>query len=334
MNPFLSRRRFLTASAFLPLAVAGLIRTPARAALTPITRAGGALLKPSLNAYSFLELLNANAKDKTKGLDLFKLCEFCAKHNFDAVDLTGYFFPGYPAAPTDDYLYSLKRHAHALGLAISGTGVRNDFTTADPKIRAEGVQRIKTWIEVAAKLGAPTVRAFADSQGPFKNWQQAANNAPRDTVEGYLADALRECAEHGQKFGVIVAVQNHGDFINTGPEHLSLLKRVGSEWCAAMVDTGKYLTADPYADIALMAPYAVNWQIKETTRSEVDSPKTDMKRLVTIIRQSGYRGYMPIETLSMRRPGYDSYVEVAKMLAELRAAIAATESVEAMPRAT
>eukprot|EP01034_Spumella_vulgaris_P008655 gene8655-11016_t len=127
--------------------------------------------------------------------------------------------------------------AHGLGLAISGTGVRNDFTAADPKIRTEGVQRIKTWIEVAAKLGAPTVRAFADSQPPFRNWQQAANNAPRDTVEGYLADALRECAEHGKKFGVIVAVQNHGDFINTGPEHLSLLKRVDHEWCAAMVDT-------------------------------------------------------------------------------------------------
>jgi len=69
-----------------------------------------------------------------------------------------------------------------------------------------------------------------------------------------MADNIRECAVHGQKFGVIVAVQNHGDFINTGAEHLSLLQRVNHEWCAALVDTGKYLTADPYADIKLMAP--------------------------------------------------------------------------------
>ena len=179
----------------------------------------------------------------------------------------------------------------------------------------------KTWIEVAAKLGAPTVRAFADSQQPFKTWQQASNNASRDTVEAYLAESLRECAEHGKKFGVIVAVQNHGDFISTGAEHLSLLRRVDHEWCAAMVDTGKYLTPDPYADIALMAPYAVNWQIKETMRSAVDSPKVDLKKLVTIIRQSGYRGYVPIETLAMRRPDYDSYVEITKMLRDLQAAI-------------
>jgi sugar phosphate isomerase/epimerase len=328
-----TRRTFLKHTALLPIAAACFPPANAGAAYTPIPRHSGSHLRPSLNAYSFLELLNANAKDKTKGIDLFGVCDFCAKVGFDAVDVTGYFFPGYPKAPADEYLIRLKRHAFNLGLALSGTGVRNDFTAADPATRAEGVARIKTWIEVAAKLGAPTVRAFADSQAPFKNWQQAAKNAPRDTVEAYLADALRECAEHGKKFGVIVAVQNHGDFINTGAEHLSLLKRVDHEWCAAMVDTGKYLTADPYADIALVAPYAVNWQIKETTRSEVASPKTDMRKLVTIIRRSGYRGYVPIETLAMRRPGYDSYVEVTKMLHELRAALAATESITPPPRA-
>ena len=323
MNSTSTRRSFLKHAALLPLAAVGAIST-ARAAYTPIPRHSGPHLRLSLNVYSFLELLNANAKDKTKGLDLFGACDFCAKVGFDAIDLTGYFFPGYPAAPADDYLIRLKRHAFNLGLAISGTGVRNDFTAAAPATRAEGVQRIKTWIEVAAKLGAPTVRAFADSQQPFKNWQQASNNVSRDTVEGYLADALRECAEHGKKFGVIVAVQNHGDFISTGAEHLSLLRRVDHEWCAAMVDTGKYLTPDPYADIALMAPYAVNWQIKETMRSAVESPRVDLRKLVTIIRQSGYRGYIPIETLAMRRPDYDSYVEITRMLRDLQAAIIAT----------
>ena len=78
-----------------------------------------------------------------------------------------------------------------------------------------------------------------------------------------------------------------------------------------------------------MAPYAVNWQIKETLFSKPDAARTDMKKLVTIIRKSGYRGFLPIETLSMGRKGYDSFVEVSKMLAELNAAIAATESIAA-----
>jgi sugar phosphate isomerase/epimerase len=322
-----SRRNFLRQAALLPLVAAGLPPAGATAALTPIRRVGGPHLKTSLNAFSFLELLNANAKDASKGVDLFQVCDFCAKQNCDGVDVTAYFFPGYPNAPKDDYIFRLKRHAFDLGLGISGTGVRNDFTAADKAVRAAGVARIKTWIEVAAKLGAPTVRAFADSQPPFRNWQQAAGNASRAAVEAWLADSLRECAEHGKKFGVIVAVQNHGDFISTGQEHISLLKRVDHEYCAALVDTGKYNTADPYVDIAMVAPYAVNWQIKELTGTRGDSPRTDMTKLIKIVRQSGYRGYLPVETLASGRKDYDSFVAASKMLVELREAIAATESV-------
>jgi sugar phosphate isomerase/epimerase len=319
------RRRFLATSTALPAGLASALALSAPSAPgTAEVAANRTRLKPSLNAYSFSELLEANAKDPTRGIDLFGVCDFCAKHGFDAVDLTGYFFPGYPNAPTDQYIFKLKRHAFNLGLALSGTGVRNDFTTADAKVRAEGVHRVKTWIEVAAKLGAPTVRAFADSQAPHKNWREASGNATRETVEQWAADALRECAEHGERHGVIVAVQNHLDFISTGSQHLSLLERVNHAWCRAMVDTGSYATDDPYADIALVAPQAVNWQVKETMRSRVDSPRIDMTRFVTIVRRSGYRGYLPIETLRMGRASYDSFVEIPKMLAQLNAAIAET----------
>ena len=326
MRPLLDRRTFLATSAALPPGLSsaiGLGRTrPFGGVLDPAPDVSR--LKPSLNAYSFYELLEANGKDPAKGIDLFGVCDFCAKQGFDAIDATGYFFPGYPNAPSDRYLVKLKRHVFDLGLEFSGTGVRNDFTAADAKVRADGVQRVKTWIEVAAKLGAPTVRAFADSQAPYKNWREASGNAPRDTVERWAAEALHECAEHGERYGVIVAVQNHADFITTGPEHVSLIERVGHAWCRAMVDTGSYLTDDPYSDIALAAPYAVNWQVKETTRSRLDSPRLDLKRFLGIVRRTGYRGYLPIETLRMGRADYDSFVEIPRMLERLRAAIAET----------
>lgn len=323
-----NRRDFLRRVSSSSILVASTLgATSVLAEYGPIQRTAGSHLRVSLNAYSFLELLNENAKDSSTGINLFQVCDFCATHGFDAVDLTGYFFPGYPNAPDDAYLIKLKRYAFDRGLDISGTGVRNDFTTIEKSVRDEGVQRIKTWIEVAAKLGAPVIRAFADCQSPFKNWQEASRNATRTAVENWMADSLRECAEYGQKFGVVVAVQNHGDFINTGEEHLSLLKKVDHPWCAALVDTGKYLTSDPYADIAIMAPYAVNWQIKETMNSSTTGTPTDMKRLVTIVRESGYRGYLPIETLAMKRKNYDSFVEVPKVLADLRRAIAETSEV-------
>ena len=102
MNSHPTRRSFLKHAALLPFAAAaGLPLGTATAAVTPIKRIGGAHLKPSLNAYSFLDLLNANAKDRSQGVDLFQVCDFCAKTDFEAVDVTGYFFPGYPKVPDD-----------------------------------------------------------------------------------------------------------------------------------------------------------------------------------------------------------------------------------------
>jgi hypothetical protein len=50
-----------------------------------------------------------------------------------------------------------------------------------------------------------------------------------------------------------------------------------------------------------------------------------MPRLVTIIRRSGYRGYVPIETLASGRREYDPRTAASGMLEQLREAIAATE---------
>jgi len=319
MNCF-SRRNFLRLAAIAPLAAA-----TSSSAQTPIQRTGGPMLIPTLNAYSFLDLLNANLKDAGKGIDLFGVCDFCAKRNIEAVDLTGYFFPGYPRVPADSYANRMKRCTHDLGIVISGTGVRNDFATADKAVRAAGVQLTKQWIEVAARLGAPVIRVFAGPQRPHNDWQTAAGNAKRADVESWMADALHQCAEHGGKFGVIVAVQNHGDFLSTGPEHLSLLKRVDHPWCGPLVDTGKYSTDDPYADIAMMVPHAVNWQIKETLGSSLKSPRTDFMRLAKIIHNGGYRGFLPIETLAMERKDYDPFVEVGKVLVAMREAVAAID---------
>ncbi|NCY03024.1 MAG: sugar phosphate isomerase/epimerase, partial [Planctomycetia bacterium] len=276
----------------------------------------------ALNAYSFLEQLVANRSDAASGIDLFGVCDFCARHDIEAVDLTGYFFPGYPSPPPDAYVSRIKRFVHDRGIVISGTGVKNDFATADAAVRAEGVRLTKEWIEVAARLGAPVIRVFAGPTGGERDWRVAAGGAPRADVEAWMADDLRACAEHGERCGVLVAVQNHGDFLCTGPEHLGLLSRVDHPWCGALVDTGKYLSPDPYADIAMLVPHAVNWQIKETLGSRLASPRTDYPRLVRIIREGGYRGFLPIETLSMGRRDYDPAKEVLHVLQSLRDAIA------------
>src|SRR4051812_7319091 len=152
MNHEHSRRNFLKRASLLPLyaAAAGCSALPALAS-EPIKRVGGCSLKVSLNAYSFAKLLNDQLQSRGPGISLFDLLEFCAKQNFDGLDATGYYLPGYektgPGVPTDKYIFELKRRAFDLGIGISGTGVGNNFTVADKAARANDVQRIKNWSE-------------------------------------------------------------------------------------------------------------------------------------------------------------------------------------------
>jgi sugar phosphate isomerase/epimerase len=247
-------------------------------------------------------------------MSLFDLCGFCAELNFDAVDPTGYFFPGYPKVPSDKYINDLKRRAFQLGLDISGTGVRNDFASPDKAKRAADVQHIKEWIECAARMGAPVIRVFAGPEPEGYTWDQVA---------AWMADDLRQCVEHGQKYGVLVGIQNHGDMLKTADDVLKIVKMVDSDWFGVIVDTGYFKSPDPYVDIARVLPHAVNWQIKEKVDGAAGHSRTDMKRLVRIIKEGGYRGYLPIETLSIKgsKEPYDPRAVVTQLLGELREAI-------------
>lgn len=286
--------------------------------------AAGDVLKTSLNAYSFNKLLNDKIKGRGEGVTLIQVLEFAARCGFEGFDATAYYFPGYPETPPRSFIAELKQRAADLGLGISGTGVRNNFTTADKSVRVQGVRHIKAFTEVAAELGAPVIRVFADTQMRDQNWQSVSGGASRAEVEAWIADALRECADHAARFKLKIGVQNHGDFLKTGRDLLALVKAVGSKWCGPIVDTGYFRTSDPYAEIAVVAPYAVNWQIKESPYGEESGVRTDLVRLVRIIRKSGYQGYLPIETLAPRGKPYDPYAAVPRFLQQLREAMAQT----------
>jgi len=320
-----TRRDFLRLGSAASLAAATVFFPGSAAAeLKPIQRAGSTVLKVSVNAFSFSRLLNAKIKHGKEGIDLFDLVDFCAKHNIEGFDPTGYFFPGFPEVPPDSYVFDLKKKAFECGVGISGTGARNNFTTADKAERAAGVKIIKDWVVVASKLGAPVLRVFADTQMRAKTWHDVAPGFSQGQVRDWIADDLRECTAFGRDHGVIIGVQNHGDFLRTADDLLRLIDMVDSPWCGAIVDTGYFRSGDPYADMAKAAPYAVNWQVKQSPVGAGSAIKLDLIRLLQIVRKSGYSGYLPVETLSVRGMPYDPFKVVPPFVEELKAAIKAT----------
>jgi sugar phosphate isomerase/epimerase len=128
---------------------------------------------------------------------------------------------------------------------------------------------------------------------------------------------IRECVEYGQKHGVIVGIQNHNDFIQTADDVIKIMKMVNMEWFGLILDVGSYHQGDPYTQIAQTVQYAVNWQVKENIFVDGVEVKTDLKRLFKIIKESGYRGSLPIETLGKGDPKE----KVSKFLKEVQQAL-------------
>src|SRR5690349_7673460 len=56
-------------------------------------------LKTSLNAFSY------NVPLTSGSLNIEGMLDICASQGFDAIDITGYYFTGYPKVPDEEYLY-------------------------------------------------------------------------------------------------------------------------------------------------------------------------------------------------------------------------------------
>jgi sugar phosphate isomerase/epimerase len=301
MNYHLHRRKFLLSiigvSALAPTGI--LIAASAKNFSVPDNG-----LKTSLNAFSFNALLTDGS------MTISDMLDFCAATGFEGVDITGYYFKDYPQVPPDEYLFEIKRKAFKLGLEISGTGVRNDFTIADKTRREQEVALVKNWIEVAAKIGAPVIRIFAGNQ---KN-----EGYTKDQITEWMLEDIRTCVEYGKVHGVIIGLQNHNDFIQTPDQVIRMIEAINSEWLGLILDTGSYRVLDPYEEITKSIKYTVNWQIKEKIFINGEEKDTDLDKLISIIKSSGYKGYLPIETLGEGDPK----TKVTELLARLKKAMA------------
>ena len=285
------------------------------AAATAATSSGGAhasvvpgypaRIKTSCNLYSF------NAPLTSGAMSLEQVIEYCAEIGFDAVDPTGYYFKGYPTVPDDALIYRIKHLAFSLGLGISGTGVRNDFAVPDASKREADVALVTRWVDVSAKLGAPVLRVFDGKVMPA--------GVAKPTVMDWIVDGIQSCVTAGEARGVMIVLQNHNDALKVAADYLEIRKRIPSTWFGLNVDIGSLRTTDdPYAEIALLAPYAYTWQVKELVYRHNKEERVDLKQVARILKDARYRGYVPIETLG---PG-DPKEKVRRYLDEFRAAIA------------
>jgi sugar phosphate isomerase/epimerase len=307
-----SKREFLRSIGAVS-AVAGLgVALPARLpGAPPRKRKGKARLNLSLAAYSFRDYFNtathAQRKPKdAKIIDMHGFIDYCADHELQGAELTSY----YIEQKIDQAgLVALKRHAFLRGIAISGTAVGNEFTLPKGEKRDAQIAHVKKWIDNAAHMGAPHVRVFAGG----------ALGQSLKQAQTLCIEALEEVGEYAGKHGVFLGIENHGGIVAEADSLLEIVKATRSDWVGINLDTGNFHTTDVYGDIARCTPYAVNVQLKVEIQPHgaKQKSKADIKRLVRVLRDGGYQGFVALEY----EAAPDPWVAVPEWLDQLKEAI-------------
>jgi sugar phosphate isomerase/epimerase len=300
----LNRRQWLsaaTAASVVPFALPAV-----SVAADPPQRSGKPLLKLSLAGYSFNRLFARRGTTEeiaNAEMTLEKFIDYCAEQQLEATELTGYYFP---KDVTPDYLLSLRARTHRLGLSISGTAIGNDFCLPEGDARQKQLAECREWIDYAALMGAPAIRIFA-GKVPKGDTEEAA-------IER-CSSGINECLNYAATKGIFLALENHGGITATPAQMMKIIERIdNSPWFGVNFDSGNFQTDDPYVDLAKIAPYAVNAQIKAAISPGGKKEEADFGRIISILKDAGYRGFVALEYEEKESP----FEAIPRLLDQIR----------------
>lgn len=273
MNKEVSRRSILKAGG---LTAAATVTSPS---MLGQEKSGVKNMWVSLAAYSVRNALTNGS------MDLFGFIDWCSELNLAGTELTSYYFEDdFDAA----YLRRLRNRAFRKGVTISGTAIRNDFCQPPGAAKDREVAQVKRWIDHAAELFAPHVRIFAGD---------IPEGTDKKTAIGWTAEGIKQILRQAETRGVMIGLENHGGITAEAADLLAICEEVGDHpWFGVNLDTGNYHSNDPYGELVLSAPKAVNVQIKvEMSGLGRRRVPADLERIRDIIVDAGYKGWIVLE---------------------------------------
>ena len=215
-----------------------------------------------------------------------------AKEKFDihAVEYVNQFFKD---ADTD-YIKELLKRTQDIGvknvlIMIDGEGNLGD---TDEERRKKAVENHYRWVEHAHVLGCHSIRVNAGGRGTAEEVAFAATRSLR-TLSQFAAD-----------YGISVIVENHGGYSSRASWLVNVIRNTGMVNCGVLPDFGNFIVDrrpggeryDLYLGLQELMPLARGVSAKshnfDEEGNEVDK---DFYRLLKIVKDAGFRGYIGIE---------------------------------------
>ena len=265
-------------------------------ASTPRLTGSGPRLKTAICAYSFRKALGDGS------LSYLDLVDMAVENGVDGLDSTVYWFP---QDNLESFLTEFRRKAYLAAVDLPSIAIRTDLCRKSPIEQQREAAWLRHWIDVSYRLGSSHIRVFGG---------RVPEGSTEDEAATWVAEILKRTADYAADRGVVLGLENHGGITARAERIIQIVTAVDHPNVGINLDTGNFRT-DPYNQIELALPYAVNSQFKVHIRDEEGNhEESDWDRIVGMFAKAGYRGYMALEYEAQEDP----FKAVPRHLATLR----------------
>lgn len=184
------------------------------------------------------------------------------------------------------FFKALKKRCNDLGATNTMMLCRSTHAldAADSKTRSRSVEEFKVWLEATKLLGATTIRVDCKSSGDY------------EAQKKYAAEGLNALCDVAARMGLDIVVENHGGYSSNGKWLAELMRLVDRSNCGSLPDFQNFKDYDAYQGVKDLMPSA---KIVCAKSKEFDSNgnevNVDYQRLLKIVLDSGFKGYIGIE---------------------------------------
>ena len=219
---------------------------------------------------------------------------------------------GYNLVEQPEMIDTIKNQAAKSGIELSNYAIGANFADLNDEDYRKEIERVKKEVDAAAALGVKRMRHDVASSKDL-SISNFLRQLPR------LADACREIADHAKQYGIITSVENHGFFIQHSDRVQALVHAVDRENFRTTLDVGNFLCADEPSIQAVKNNISIASMVHikdffyrpadrqpgdgwfNTTNGNwlrgtiVGHGDIDMRQVLSIVKGSGYDGYLSIE---------------------------------------
>ena len=174
-----------------------------------------------------------------------------------------------------------------------------NLAAASASRRKNAIENHKKWIDAASQMGCHSVRVNLYGVEQKKKWME------------YSSDSLTKLSEFSKDFNINVIVENHGSLSSNAELLMQVINNVNLKNCGTLPDFGNFCIQriegdlyestcvkeyDRYKGVKEMMPKAFAVSAKSNSfNNKGDEVYTDYLKMLKIVKESGYNGYIGVE---------------------------------------